>query len=309
MTQKYDHAFGQASGLGFDGCSCLARRWKLDAPFRLDTGESHVFETEGEAASTEMPTAGRYSGVWRSASDAVYVCHQGGLILERPHPGADWRSFNYDGVLSGIWGLDDHEIVFAWGLAPGGQRHVMLLRSADGSWSETAAPDQPVFGMHGTHPGLILAVGKGGSISRWDDGRWLAMASPVTGALGSVFVVDEDEIYACGTGNDYVLEGSIYGWARRGPFDFPLHRVAKHSGHLWVGTGLSGLQRLNPGETTLEHVKPLVQAFHLDARDELLISGRDRFVATKDGVDFVAQPIDAYVDLAGRNPPIWSSRA
>ncbi len=305
MTERYDHALGQASGLSLDGCSCLARRWELDAPFRLDSGESHVFETEGEAVSTEMPTPGRYSGVWRSASDAVYVCHQGGLILSRSNPHAEWRSFEYEGVLSGIWGLDGHDLVFAWGLAPGGKQHVMLLRNADGTWSETAAPDQRVLGMHGVHPGLIFAVGSGGSISRWDNGRWAAMTSPVTGDLGSIFVVDETEIYACGTGNGYILEGSLDGWKRRGPFDFPLHRVAKHSGHLWVGTGLSGLQRLNPGATTLEHVKPLVQAFHLDARGDLLISGRDGIVATQDGLDFFEQPIDAYVDLAGDNAPTW----
>ncbi len=207
----------------------------------LDTGESHVFETVGEAVSTEMPTPGRYSGVWRSASDAVYVCHQGGVILSRSNP----------------------------------------------------------------HPGLIFAVGSGGSISRWDNGRWAAMTSPVTGDLGSIVVVDETEIYACGTGNGYILEGSIDGWTRRGPFDFPLHRVAKHSGHLWVGTGLSGLQRLNPGEATLEHFKPMVQAFHFDARGDLLVSGRDCIVATQDGVDFVGQPIDAYVDLASDNTPTW----
>ena len=134
---------------------------------------------------------------------------------------------------------------------------------------------------------------------------WSPVASPTKGALGSVFVVSEDEIYACGTGNDHILAGALDSWERRGPFDLPLHCVAKRFDQLWVGTGRSGLRRLDPGATELTPVKPAVVTYHFDAREELLFSGDAMFAATANGKDFIGQPIAAYVELAGSWPPSW----
>ena len=305
MADNFHYAFGQISGLRFDQSSCIALRWEADEPFGLETGESHVYEKVGKGAHTELPTPGRFAGIWRGASGEVHVAQEGGVLYSRMSPDAPWSRQVVGGALAGVWGLDGSGLVYAWGFAPGGKDAQVFLRDASGRWSPIAIPDEIILEMHGVRPELIVAVGLRGSIFFLENRRWRRVASPVSAALASVFVVSDDEMYACGSDSRYLLEGSIYRWTRRGPFDERLYRVAKHRDTLWVGCGVSGLHRLAPGEVELERLRLSISVSHMDAREDLLVSGRDGFAGTSNGNQFQVQSLDSYERLSGIHPPSW----
>src|SRR5690606_34080069 len=144
-------------------------------------------------------------------------------------PDGDYTRVGVRATLLGMFGLDDDN-VYAWGVR--GADPIMLRRTPDADWDEMPSPTLKVFAMDGEAPDRLVAVGMRGSISLFDGRQWVAQASPAAGALGSVHWVSEDEIYACGTGEPHIIEGSVHGWGRRGPFELPLHCIAKHSGAL-----------------------------------------------------------------------------
>lgn len=133
------------------------------------------------------------------------------------------------------------------------------------------------------------------------------MASPVKAALASVFVVDDDEIYACGPGSKHVLEGSVHGWTRRGPFDRTLYRIAKHEGTVYVACGRSGLYTLAAGATELEVLRDDYAVSHLDVRGGLMVSADNHFGEKEPGagVRFMTGRLSSYIELAGRSAPSW----
>lgn len=297
----YEHAFGQVSGYALDAFHAVASRWRKGEQLDFRTGESHVYEVDSTGGYTEVPRPGVYASLWRSESGQVFVAHKDGALFTRDTNGS-WSQFSVRASLLGVWGLDD-EHVWAWGLR--GKSPVMYQSSDRETWVEIASPPEMVFNLAGDRPDRLLAVGMKGMIALWDGSRWRSQASPVTGALSSIHWVSEDEIYACGTGTAFVLEGSVHGWSRRGPFELPLHCVAKHSGKLWVGCGAGGLQSLPGDRDELELVKAKIQPWHFDPRGELLISCRDMIAATKDGASFKAVPIVGYETITANQAPTF----
>ncbi|MBK9032223.1 MAG: hypothetical protein IPL61_13040 [Myxococcales bacterium] len=291
----------------FDGAACIGLRWQAGAPFGIETGESHVCEVQGSGMQIELPTPGRFAGIWRGASGELHVVHEGGVIYSRLTPDAKWTLQEVEGTLAGVWGLDGAGLVYAWGFAPGGRDAAVFLRDARGRWNAVAAPEVPILEMHGVRPDLIVGVGLEGAIFFLENGRWRRVASPVNAALASVCVVSDDEMYACGPGSRYLLEGSVHGWARRGPFDRTLYRVAKHRDILWVGCGASGLYRLAPGAVELELCTSKLDASHFDARGELLISGDVGLAGTTLADEFDFHPLTTYAELSAMDPPTWEA--
>lgn len=72
-------------------------------------------------------------------------------------------------------------------------------------------PERRALAMHGAREDLVFAVGTHGLVARWDGSRWLPMSAPAAVRLGSVFVVSDDEVYACGQ-DGVLLQGSVPGW-------------------------------------------------------------------------------------------------
>ena len=125
-----------------------------------------------------------------------------------PEPrAAPWREDPVPGTLAGVWGLHD-ECVFTWGLRGGAN---VLYRFDGRTWNELPAPGE-ILAMHGVAPDLVYAVGRDGLVARWDGRHWTKVVTPGLGVLTDVFVVDEDEMYAVGSGGQ-LLQGSIHGWA------------------------------------------------------------------------------------------------
>ncbi|MEZ4225887.1 MAG: hypothetical protein R3B13_33375 [Polyangiaceae bacterium] len=301
MSLVHEYAFGQVCGLDVNNLHCIGSRAVHVGKFDHTNGESHVYERRGQAGATELPTPGLFASIWRSRQGNVYLAHRDGAFFTR-QPNGTWDRCMVRASLLGIWGLDDDH-VYGWGLA--GDEPVMFQKAADGTWPPMSAPEKLVFGMSGDRPDRLIAVGLNGSISIWDGGTWRAQSSPVSAALSSVHWVSEDEIYVTGPSAKFVLEGSIHGWSRRGPFPYPLHCVARFAGKLWVGCGLSGLHVLPDGADRLELVKPNIQVTFFDPRGNLVMSGTEMIVETADGDSFAGVGIAAYKELADRLPPSW----
>jgi hypothetical protein len=297
--RRLDHSFGQVSGLSLDAFHAIGVRSLQNARMDWRTAESHVYEVDGKAAYVGLATPGLFASIWRSEKGELHIAHQDGALFTKNSDGTYARCAIRASLL-GVWGLDgDH--VYAWGLD--GSTPVMLRYAGRGSWVPMPSPTEMVFAMSGDRPDRLVAVGMKGMISIWDGASWSNRPSPVTGALRSIHWVSEDEIYACGTGSPYVLEGSIYGWTRHGPFPQSLYCVAKHSGSIWVGCGMAGLRRLEPGQDELAPVKASIHAQDFDPRKDLLVSAPDMIAATRDGESFEAVSVDGYAELAASTPP------
>jgi len=226
-------------------------RWDFDA----ETGESVVLQRyEGQTRSL-LRQQGWLTGLWPSPSGGVVVTYHLGGIYQNPDPTPRkdrWAFQTVDATLNGLWGLDD-EHLFAWGANRG---KPVVLRRDGRAWRTDPAPGY-FRAMHGVAPDIIIAVGRGGCIARWDGRAWTAMASPTAEPLSAVHVVSADEMYACGP-NGTLLEGSVYGWSRlvdRGP---ALNCLARCGETLWVGSTTDGLFRLSGGR--IDPVEPNLPA-------------------------------------------------
>lgn len=288
-----------ASGLTLDDCSCVCHRWDARWALGHDNGESFVVDFQGDDNLVERQVPALFTGMWRSASGAVYVSHSGGRMFRRGALGDRWEIVQVADAMYGVFGLDER-CVYAWG-STGGQPSMFVW---DGqAWRAIASPPGFVNALHGTAPDLLMAVGSKGLIAHWDGNGWRRMASPIRTALSSVFVVGVDEAYACGPGDHALLEGSVYGWAPILHHDTPLSAVAKYGGRVYVGAGIHGLHVLDGSALSLVALD--LHAVKLDARGGLLVSAQDRIAYSTDGEDFDWFTVDGVKDLVDRVEPCW----
>jgi hypothetical protein len=118
-----------------------------------------------------------------------------------------------------------------------------------------------------------------------------------------VFVVSEDEMYACGEGKS-LLSGSVKGWSEVLIHDMALRAVAKWKGDVWVGAGGDlGLCKLEGRQ--LVYVKPNIKALCLDARENLLATASGLIADTTDGAKFSGRRIELFEDAMATTPPEW----
>ncbi|QSQ11627.1 hypothetical protein [Myxococcus landrumensis] len=287
-----------ASGPALDACAYLGQRYDEERGYKPFEGECWVMslrpkeEEVGLTATYHHGSTGWLTRLWRSPRGAVFVSSTTDAEVSyhpdlRGDPKHKFECTKLGVPLNGVWGLDD-SFVLAWGATFEGTRHV--FRYDGKKWKELPAPDFEVRAMHGLAPDLVYAVGVGGGIARWNGKTWKNFPSPTDEVLNSVFVEDEDEMYATG-GAGSLLEGSAHGWGRiaEGPVPgMPLLGVAKWKKGLWVAAGQFGLFKRVGTQNKLECIKPNLWSVDLDARQDLLISCRDFIAATTDGKKFMA---------------------
>jgi hypothetical protein len=294
MTPEITTYYYSASGLDLDACSYLGQRYDEERGYKPFEGECWVMSHKprgktGTTVTTHLGSTGWLTRLWRSPSGAVFVSSAtDAQVLYHPDVGGEQQKFEkmkLDAPLNGVWGLED-DFVLAWGATFEGTRHVFRF---DGKkWKEMPAPDFEVRAMHGLAPDFVYAVGVGGGVARWDGKAWKRFPTPTDEVLNSVFVAEEDEVYATG-GSGSLLEGSAHGWGRiaEGPVPgMPLLGVAKWKKGLWVAAGQFGLFKRVGTKNKLECVKPNLWAVDLDARGNLLISCKDVIIHTADGKVF-----------------------
>lgn len=296
---KLRHDFHHASGPTLDECHLIVYRSDARWDFDAESGESIVVQRHLGQTHLLLRQQGELTGLWRSLEGAVYVSYLlGGIYRNSPAPRRDtWAQHYFDAMLHGIWGLDE-EHVFAWGTRSA--RPFMVTGGASG-WREIPAPGH-VLAMHGVAEDVVVAVGRGGLVARWDGSAWSTMASPTADPLASVFVVSADEMYACST-NGIVLEGSVYGWSRvveRAPM---LNCVAKHDQTVWVGSTLAGLHRLESNQLILADASLRARAF--DVRAAPLVSTPARVVELGDGAPLNELTRPELIEATDHLTPTW----
>jgi hypothetical protein len=286
-----------ASGLTVDACAFLGQRYDEERGYKPFESECWVMgirpgPRDDVKVTFHFGSTGWLTRLWRSPGGAVFASSTtDSQVLYHPDlrgdPERKFESMKLGAPLNGVWGLED-DFVLAWGATFEGTRHVFRF---DGKkWKEMPAPDFEVRAMHGLAPDFVYAVGVGGGVARWDGKAWKRFPTPTDEVLNSVFVAEENEVYATG-GAGSLLEGSAHGWGRiaEGPVPgMPLLGVAKWKKGLWVAAGQFGLFKRVGTKNKLECVKPNLWAVDLDARKNLLISCKDFIVETTDGKAYMA---------------------
>jgi hypothetical protein len=301
---KIGYSYGTASGFSKEQVQALGFRFEKEHGFSPDAGESYVVQAVGDQEVTRRGIAGWFTGIWQSEAQKVYVTEADYKIHYNPDPDpradAAWQVFELPCILRGVWGLDD-DFVLAWG-AKGDRQY--LFRWDGKRWSEMDPPPGYTLGVHGLSRDLIYAVGQNGLIARWDGQRWSKVQSPTDTTLSSVFVVSEDEMYACGNGRR-LLEGSIHGWSEVLDAPMQLLSVVKWKGDVWVAAPDTGLLKLV--DNKLEVVKDTFKPSRLDARGKLLCSAANMIVDSDDGKKFHAFFLDAFTRSVKGDFPMWLS--
>ena len=294
--------YSRVSGVALDQCDVLAGRYDEDIGYRPPDAETWVVRfSPGDRIDTLfLKAAGWLTGIWRSTSGRIFVTDIDRKVHHYDPAANQWAAFALDANLTGVWGLDDTH-VFTWGL---GQGSAPVVFSWDGhGWRQIEAPGQIIGQMHGLRPDLVFAVGDSGMIARWDGVRWTTMASSATGTLTSVFVVSDDEAYACGTDRE-LLAGSVHGWTKVLDAEVPLYTVARWRGDVYVGASLPlGLCKLDG--RALVQVAPPIQALDLDARGSLLVATNGYVAESTDGKTFTGRRVESFEDLVRDDPPTW----
>jgi hypothetical protein len=271
--------------------------------FKPDAGESWIFQKEEKMTYALRGQLGWYTGLWRSPSGKCYVSTSHGEVLFNPDPkprAAPWQSQRVPATLAGIWGLTD-ELIFTWGLRGSSP---IVLRFDGTAWKELPAPPGEIVGMHGISEKLVYAVGRDGLIARWDGKAWTKVVSPARGALSSVFVATDDEMYAVGPSRQ-LLQGSIRGWTEILEGPGPMFGVVRWNDGVWVGAAEHGLLKLDGAK--LVSVKPNIKAEKLEARGDLLISSPLAIAETGNGAAFTGIQIPFLATLIEKNKPAWTS--
>lgn len=293
------HGYGHASGESHLNCHVIGYRYPEDEGFSYDRGESYIIELAGDLLCTRYKSRW-LTGLWRSRQGNVYVTDAGRAIIHLS-AGMDTPIHDKDIEFSpfGIWGLDD-EHVYAWGRS-GSESRLSFWNGR--VWEEIAPPRSPITALHGVSSELLFAVVNDGSIVRWDGVTWKEMATPGDYALRSVFVVSEDEVYACASAG-WLLQGSIHSWTELTYLREELATVVKWNEEVWVGSlGDSGLCRL--AGLKLESIKPKMQTDRCEAGESLLISAGNLIASTQNGTDFRGRLVAAFAENVKDNTPLW----
>lgn len=302
MTEL-DHCYAFVSGPNGDEFHVLGYRYPKKYGFRPEQCESWLLQcTPDGSVKSLLIQRGWMTGLWRSSSGKVWVSEAGGHIYFNPSPiprAEPFQTFTLRGVLTGVWGLHD-DYVMTWGMR-GGEPVVYLFDGRD--WTEVDRPPGQITAMHGLRPDLVYAVGPRGLVTRWDGTRWSApLDSGTDTTLSSVFVVSDDQIWACGQGRS-LLEGTTYGWRKVLDYDHPLFCVAVAFDQVWVGAGPRGLLKLVDG--ALETYRPKVKAEQFDVRGDLVICGATAVCWSVDGLKFRGMPLDPFLDMSAKEPSPW----
>ncbi len=293
------YMFAGASGTSKANCHWLGYRFDEDHGFSPNEGDSWICQTTGNQCHSLMSQRGCLTGIWRTDS-CVWISELAGRVYMNPSlelRKETFQTFELKATLQGIWGLRD-DLVFTWGMRQGAPV-AFLYGGTD--WAEITAPGL-IGGVRGVRDDLIYAVGQNGLIARWDGMKFNVVHSPINGNLTDVFVVSEDEMFACGT-DGHLLIGTIHGWEELLKFDSMLYCIAKWGDYVWIGAGAEGLFFLK--EEQLNIIKPSILAERFDTRENLLITAPNMIAETSDGANFQATFVKTLADLSAHESPSW----
>jgi hypothetical protein len=294
------YIISHASGLDRTDMHFLVLRFDQRWGFKPGEGESWIMRASAGKLYNLLGGLTWFTGLWRSPAGRVYAASADSAVMVNEDPGvraAPWKKNTVQGVLAGVWGLDD-KFVLAWGIHRG---KGVLYRFDGKKWSSMESPGE-IYGVHGLKPNLVYAVGVRGLIARWDGVRWKMLPSPTKASLSDVHVTGEDEIYA--VGDHVVLRGSTDGWAVAAKGTSRMFGVAKWKGEVFVGAAERGLLKLVRDK--LVSLDPEIKAERIDARGELIVSSPDAVAVSADGKEFKRLRVKQVADLFKDIKPAWT---
>jgi len=297
---RIGYIMSHASGLSRSDFHFLALRFDQRYGFKPGEGESWILRYKDGTLSSLRGGLGYFTSLWHSPAGHVYVASAYSAVHVNPDPGlraAPWQEHKLEGVLAGVWGLDDR-FVLAWGIHRG---KGIMYRFDGKKWSSIESPGE-IYGVHGLAPNLVYAVGVKGLIARWDGARWKKFPSPTKAVLSGVFVADEGEMYAVGDG--VVLQGSAHGWTEAAEADSHMVGVVKWKGEVLVGAAEEGLMKLVRNK--LVPVDPEIKAERIDSRGELIVSTPEAIAISSDGKDFKRLRLKMLEAIFKDQKPTWT---
>jgi len=126
--------------------------------------------------------------------------------------------------------------------------------SAPSSWKvQLSSAAGSLYGVWGISPTKVFAVGKGGTILKYDGSSWTTMLNSETGDLYAVWALSEQEIYAAGDGIVVYNDGGSEwkkGYATTSNFNFRGLWAAKGSKTIWGVGEMNGYIRYKSGTPT-----------------------------------------------------------
>ncbi len=296
---RLGYIMSHASGLDRSNVHFLALRFDQRYGFKPSEGESWILRTTAGKLHSLYGGLTWFTGIWQSPTGRVYASCAHSAVYVNPDPGvraAPWQEQRLEGVMSGVWGLDDR-FVLAWGIR--GEKGI-LYRFNGKKWSSMESPGE-IYGVHGLAPDLLYAVGMRGLIARWDGKHWKKFRSPTQAVLSDVHVAGEDEMYA--VGDHVVLRGSRRAWSEAAKGASHMFGVAKWKGEVYVGGAEAGLLKLRGNK--LVPVDLEIKAERIDARGELIVSSPDAIAVSSDGKDFKKLRVKQVEDLYKNHKLLW----
>lgn len=300
VVNGMSHVFSKVSGVSRDLYYAIGYRYEGE-DFQVDQCESWLFRTmTGGGGSLNRRTW--LTGLWCSPQGTAYVTDSVFRKVIVYRNTGNWTSEEHElpATLDGIWGVDD-ACVWAWGSSAGDP----VLFHWDGArWTQVPSPGE-VLSMHGTRRDLVFAVGMSGLVARWNGTTWTTIRDvPATTHLASVFVVDEQEVWACGP-RGQLLAGSSDGWREILTHGSGLLSVAKWQDKLWLGVSDVGLCTCTLADSTFVPVRAGFPATSLDARGDLLFASHGMFGGSIDGSKFRGMRASHFHEVSAGMEAAW----
>lgn len=157
--------------------------------------------TGGPWQQDRLPGSGLITGIWSAAGGDLLVV-AGSELFRRGD--VTWQSVALPGpaaILLDVWGLDAEHV---WISGTGGT----ILRREAGTWIRGSVPvSWEVWGLGGTAPDDLVAVGQNGLVLESTDGgeTWLQRASPTGATLFAVAANAGGRLVAVGTGGTILV--------------------------------------------------------------------------------------------------------
>ncbi len=139
---------------------------------------------------------GDMSAVWASASDDLFVAGTAGI---QHHEGSSWFGFTLPSTPFQFWG--DSTVLYA-ATASG----TVIKQSNVSTFTTVLTPpaNNALFGIWGSGPSDVIAVGQNGNIQRFNGSTWSKMTNSDTRTLLSAFGTATNNVYAVGASGAFL---------------------------------------------------------------------------------------------------------
>ena len=173
----------------------LTKVWGSSATDVYLTGDSvhHWDGSKWEDLSSTQPFIIKTSGIWSSGKNVYFLRPGSGLHVSH-FSGTTWKHWPLGSTFSkggGIWGTDTTNLFAVGGSYGGYGTYSGIISRFDGTkWTKMILPagTPMLYGISGSGPHDIFAVGDKGAVVHFDGKEWTVQSSGTTGKLQDAWV-------------------------------------------------------------------------------------------------------------------------